>query len=541
MRNNEEREIDGQEHEANPLEQARNVIGMITRRRWIVGICMVVILLGAIAVLLKLPNKYTSEATIFAVQQRIPERYVVPTSNTDASQALEALVQEVLSRPRLLGVIEELGLYTEQEGLRPDELIELIRRDLKVEPLDRLLSKGEVYAFRVSFVSTSPELAYRVTQKLTDLFIQQNVETRTNQAETTSGFLQEQIETTKQELLARERRLRDYKMQYLGQLPEQQQGNLGILASLQAQLNSVMTSRGQAQQQKLILESLLSEYEARSRRPAAVRSSTGETVSPAQLAERELARLQAERHNLLTTYTANHPDVKRKEEEIALQRGLVDSLRSASKSSEKQTGSVTETAEDPEFSVLIAQMRGQLRANSLELDNLDTKEGQIRVDIEKYQGRINMAPVREQQIASMQRDYELLKNHYSDLLTKGQESQLATDLEKRQEGQQFRLADPPNLPTVPTSPQRLKMSFIGLGGGLALGCALAFLLEMKSPAYHRENELKKLDLPMVVGVPLILTPQEERRRTWFRVLEWGGGLVLCTVVAAAEYYVYLNG
>lgn len=522
-------------------EVISSVLGSLVRRRWVVGVTALAVSLGAIAILLKLPNKFVSEATIFAVQQRVPERYVTPTTNSDPSQALEAMVQEVLSRPRLLEVIGELGLYAEQEGLRSDELIELIRRDLTVEPLDRLLSKGDVYAFRVSFVAKTPELAFRVTQKLTDLFIAQNLKTRADQAQTTSAFLQEQIEATKHDLLGLEQRLRDYKMHYLGELPEQQQGNLGILGSLQAQLNSVMASRGQAQQQKLYMESLLSEYESRTKSPVTVRSSTGEIVSPVQLAERDLSRLQLERSGLLTQYTDKHPDVLKKDQEIDRQRQLIQSLKAAKAFPEVAPQPAEEPVQDAEFSMLIAQMKSQLRANKLELDNLAEKEQKLRLEMDLYQSRINMAPVREQQLASMQRDYDLLRTHYAELLKKGQESQLAKDLEKRQEGQQFRLADPPNLPTVPTSPKRLKLSLFGLAAGLALGFAFAFLLEMRSPTYHTEEEVKKLDLPIVVGIPLLLTPREERRRTWLRVLEWSAATVLCAVVAAAEYYVYRQG
>lgn len=537
-------QVDGvelpEEQEADLGALVGQSIRVLVRRRWLILLTSVAVTLAAIAVLMYLPNKYTSEATIFAVQQQIPERYVVPTANTDASQALEALVQEVLSRPRLLGVIDELGLYAEQQGLRPDELIELIRKDLTVKPLDRLLSKGDVYAFSVSFTSKSPDLAYRVTQKLTDLFIQQNLQMRTNQAENTSEFLEEQIETARQELQAREQRLRDFKMSYLGQLPEQQQGNLGILASLQSQLNSVMTNQGQARQQRLYLESLLSEYESRSQRPTPVRSSTGEIVSPLQLAEKDLAQLQAEKHNLLTKYTPMHPDVQKKDREIQLQRDLVAQLRAAPPAPAPKPVPADQSVRDSEYSMPIAQIRSQLRANSMELENLSAKEKQLRADIDMYQGRINMAPVREQQLASMQRDYDLLKSHYSDLLKKGQESQLATDLEKRQEGQQFRLADPPNLPTLPTSPQRFKLSLIALGGGLGLGLALAFMLELMNATFHREDDLKKLGLPIVISIPMILTRKERVRRVWMRLLEGGGALALVLVMVATEYYIYLH-
>src|SRR5690606_38545185 len=156
------------------------------------------------------------------------------------------------------------------------------------------------------------------------------------------------------------------------------------------------------------------------------RTSSGEIVSPLQLAERDLARLQAEKHNLLTNYTSMHPDVRNKEREIQLQRDLLEQLRSAPPSPAPELDEpLAQAAQDSQYSMPIAQMRSQLRANSMELENLAIKEKQLRTDISMYQGRINMAPVREQQLASVQRDYDLLKNHYSDLLKKGQESQLA--------------------------------------------------------------------------------------------------------------------
>src|SRR5690606_35097181 len=130
-----------------------DILSLVVRRRWVIASTFCLVTLLTIVVLLYLPNRYTSEATIFAVQQRVPERYVVPTTNIDPSQALEAMVQEVLSRPRLLAIIDELGLYSRRTGLQSDELIKLIRKDLKVEPLERMLSSGEVNAFKVSFVA----------------------------------------------------------------------------------------------------------------------------------------------------------------------------------------------------------------------------------------------------------------------------------------------------------------------------------------------------------------------------------------------------
>lgn len=515
---------------------------VLIKRRWSITSTAVTIALGTIAVSVQFPNRYTSEATIFAVQQRVPERYVVPNATADPSQALEAMVQEVLSRPQLLAVINELGLHMEKRRrLKPEQLIQLVRRDLTVKPLERMLGRGDVNAFKISFIAETPQLAQLVTQRLTTLFIEQNLKTRADQAATTTKFLHEQLEAARKDLHAQEQRLRDYKMQYLGELPEQQQGNLGILGSLQSQLDNVMASRNQAQQQRLYLESLLSEYGRSGKRSAPIRSSTGEIITPQQVAENELTRLQTEKKNLLAVYTSRHPEVLRKESEITVQHNMLEALKAAKLAAPEKQVTSRDDPPNSEPDIVVAQLRSQVKANSLEIDNLVNKEQKLRADIETYQSRLNVIPMREQQLTSMQRDYDLLKQHYGELLKKQQESQLATDLEKRQEGQQFRLADPPNLPTVPSSPKRVKISLIGLAGGLVLGCALAFLVEFRNPSFRTEEDLRKLELPLFVGIPYLLTPPEERSRSRKRVLEWLAASAVVSVVALAELYVYRHG
>jgi uncharacterized protein involved in exopolysaccharide biosynthesis len=265
---------------------------------------------------------------------------------------------------------------------------------------------------------------------------------------------------------------------------------------------------------------------------------------PVQTAEADLARLQAEKKNLLVAYRPNHPDVLRKSQEIELQKALVETLRAARETlpQAQQQPSPAEDVSTPEESIVVAQLKSQLQANSLELDNVDKKEQKLRADIEQYQSRLNLTPVREQQLTSMQRDYDLLRQHYGELLKKEQESRLATDLEKRQEGQQFRLADPPNLPTVPSSPKRVKISLLGILGGLVVGCALAFVAEMRDFSFHSEDEaMRRLELPLVVGIPVIRTPAEQRAQLWKRMFEWAAASLLLTAVTLAEIYVYRHG
>jgi hypothetical protein len=183
-----------------------------------------------------------------------------------------------------------------------------------------------------------------------------------------------------------------------------------------------------------------------------------------------------------------------------------------------------------------------LEANRAEVENLTKDANQLKEKIARYQERLNATPVREQQLAGMLRDYELLKLNYADLLKKQQESGLAVSLEKHQEGQQFRVVDPASLPTIPSSPKRLKISLAGAAAGLFLGLALAFLVDMRNRPFYTEKELgQQFPSPLVVGLPLLLTPVQRRMQGWRWAFEALAGCIVVAVMCVAEFYIYRHG
>ena len=166
----------------------------------------------------------------------------------------------------------------------------------------------------------------------------------------------------------------------------------------------------------------------------------------------------------------------------------------------------------------------------------------MKASIAQYENRLNQTPVREQQQASILRDTEVLRLEYGELQKKEQESQLATNLEKQQGGQQFRLIDQASLPSLPSSPNRRKMSFGGIAGGLVLGLALAVLMEMRDTSFHTEKDIAKHLAPaFVLGIPLLPTRGEQRRGKLRSMSQWAAASAMLLVVAAAEAYVYIRG
>jgi polysaccharide chain length determinant protein (PEP-CTERM system associated) len=471
------------------------------------------------------------------------------------ADALQVMTQDVLSRTRLLELIDQFNLYAkERKRLAPEEVIELMRSYIELKPVESASGRrnGDVNAFQISFKAEKASLAQEVTSKLTSFFIQANLKTREDQAANTTNFLQTQLETAKSKLAAEEEKMRQFKAQYLGELPEQLQGNLAIFNSAQSQLTNLQNSLDRAQQQKVYLESLIAGYQRLAARGSTVPGVTTPAADPNRVAppllvaQTELSRLQTERDKLRAVYQDIHPDVQAINRQIASAQVVVDGLQRAAAEQERtapETALAAAPAEKdpPGDDTSITQLKSQLEANRLDIENTLKNEAQQETVIAQYQSRLNLTPVREQQLASILRDYDLAKQEYTDLLGKEQQSQLATSLEKQQGGQQFRLVEPPSLPVIPSSPKRIQLSLGALAGGLALGLMFAFALELRRPTFYTIKEVThRFGAPLVIGLPLVFTEKERRRQVWRRAFDWIGGVGVAAVVGAAEFYVVLH-
>lgn len=524
-------------------ESIDRFVGIAMRRRWwVIGAASVVAIGTALGSFL-LPDHYKSEATILVQQQQIPERYVVPNSTTDLDQALEAMTHDVLSRPRLLGIISAFHLYPKQaQRLSPEQLVELMRADITIQSLEPPgPQQKSANAFTISYLGSNPDVVQQVTNQLTSLFINEDLQSQQQLDISTTAFLQSQLDAAQADLNTKEQRLRDFKMANLGELPEQQQGNLAILSGLQSDLQNTNSALARANEQHAYLESLLAQYQNLTVATGSVSPASPVTLSPVESARSELNRLQNERTSLLATFSPEYPDVKKVDRAIAETQALIAQLQKAKPSASDSTASNT-PGTVPATDTTVAQLNSQLKENQLEISNDTTQIKQLQQQIDAYQHRLNLTPVREQQLTDILREYDLAKKNYDDLYAKKTQSALATDLQKDQQGQQFRLIEPPNFPSRPFTPNRLKIALGGLAGGVAFGVALALLMEMKDSSLHSEKDLRaQFAVYLMMGTPLLPSARERRMRVVGAVLQWCAGTALLLAVLATEYYVYRRG
>ncbi len=513
--------------------------GMVRRRRWqflIPFFCGWLLVWGASWVI---PSTYRSGTLILVEQPSVPEKYVVSNIDSDIQHQLDSITQQILSRTRLIRIIDSLGLYaTERKHKSADDMVETMRKDIEIE-----LSHGDdrkLSAFNIYYANRDPKMAQAATSELANLFITENLEQRQERSENTTKFLQDQLDQARAKLADQEAKLRVFKDQHLGELPTQTQSNLQILTGLQSQLQANQDSLNRAKQQNTYLESLLNQYRATGQG-----SKPGDSGSPLGLAavDKELDQLKAQLADLTSHYTDKHPDVRKTKEQIARTEKMRERIVAEMNSSANDSTTVPAPGAslDPKTAPML-EMESQLKANRLEIVNREAEIKDEQANINQYQARLNMAPVMEQQFADITRDYDQSKTDYEALLAKKNQSEMSTDLEKTQQAEHFRMLDPPNLPVKPYKPNRLMLCGAGLAVGLVLGGGFAFGKEKLGGKIYTEREIKKLVPFDVIGeIPAIESVEEQssnRRSAWFAAV---AAVVIMGFILLGSAVTYLYG
>ena len=490
-----------------------------------------------------LPARYKSGTLILVEQPTMPKDYVVPNVDEHFQQRLQSITEQLLSRSRLLHIRDELNLYTKgRSRMTPDAAVEQMRKDIEIELVRG--ADSSVSAFHINYSAGDPLIAQQVTSKLANLFINENLELRQRQSEDTTNFLENQLETARQSLAEQEDKIRAFKGQHPGELPTQLESNLQILSGLQTQLQAQEDGLNNSRQQHAYLESLLNQYRALQG------SSTAPEGAYTTLAavDQELDKLKTQLGEMSATFKDQYPEVRALKDKIArmekLRNQLLADPKTKNGSVQADSNAAAPAAESTGAKDLSAvlQLKSQLQANQIEIKNREQAIAALNSKINDYQARLNQEPVREQQLADLTRGYDQSKASYDELLKKEKGSAMATSMELLQQGERFRVLDPPSLPVKPSFPDRLKFCGIGVMVGLALGLGVAGAFEKLDDRVYSEAELKKL-LPVAVisEIPVIADPANqtaERKRSWLGMVT--AALVFAAILAGSAFS-YLKG
>ncbi len=477
-------------------------IAILRRRWWILAVLSVLGGIIGYGVTHFLPKRFTSQTLVLVEQPTVPGDYVKPVVTGDTSERLASMQQEIMSRARLEPVIQQFGLYRDQAAkMSTEDLVETLRKAISVTPIAPMAETRAqgLPGFYVNVTYGDARTAQQICSTITSMFMEENLKLRQAQAQETTKFLGTQLVDAKAKLDEQDARLADFKRRYLGSLPDEEQANLNVLTGLTAQLDAATQALNRAQQDRTFTDSMLTQQTANWE--ASQNGKNPETL------ETELANLQNQLSELKSKYTDNYPDVLRVKSDIATLEQKIASGATAEPSTptQKPVKPLTEPAQ-------LQSMRGQIRQYDQTIKDLTARQEKIQDQIKLYEGRVQSSPAIEQEYKELTRDYQTALEFYNDLLKKRDQSAMATDLEQSQQGEQFQVLDPANLPDKPSFPNKILFGLGGLGGGLALGAAISLLLELRDTSFRTEKDVEALlHLPVLAMVPTINAITHKKR------------------------------
>lgn len=520
----------------------------VLKRRWITILLVFVgVFLPGIFTAYSIPPTYRSSATILIEQQSISTEYVQTTVTGYTDEQIQEVRQRVMSTDHLRELVERYDLFPEAAGISGK--IDRLKQATSFEPQTAEVTNrtGRVMlatiSFDIAFEYSQADVTQQVTADLAQLYLDENIGSRTDQARATIEFLESDITRIKSEMDRANEALIDFRSQHGGDLPTQSNFNLQAINRTEQQIYTIDADLRSARDRKLALEGQLALLNP----VATVFDENGDPIvgTAAQLTE-----LQRERLRLLSIYSAEHPDVVKIEKEIAALGGSgagtyladiqaqVDAARATLADARtrysndhpdvrQQTRSLA--ALEQQLDNAISQQRAyrapaalspearqlqlQIDAAASDIAAFSQQRASLSARLADLQNRVAQLPEATREYNSLNQDYELAVGRYNDALKNLDEARMAERLETGGSGERFTLTGSPQLPGSPYKPNRTAIVMLVLVLGLGGGIVLATFLDTLDDTVKDAKEVFRLGgVPALAVVPYLETPQEQRQR-----------------------------
>jgi uncharacterized protein involved in exopolysaccharide biosynthesis len=453
------------------------------------------------------------------------------------------------------------------QRMREDIAMRMISADV-IDPRSGHPTQATI-AFSVSYQNESPELALKVANDLTTLYLNENLTSRAQLAEQTTAFFAEEAARQQTRIVEYDKALADFKEKHRDRLPELETLNTQVSDRTESQLRDVENQLSALDTQRILLESQLAQISP----TAVVFSDTGQRVMntedrlrdlKSKLAgykaryapghpdvvntEREVAGLEkevkaahssgditrqlieakAQLAQALEKYSADHPDV------IRLQHVVAELEKSAA--AEPQSGDAAVEAGHADNPAYI-QVKGQIDALMAEQKSDELKRDELRAKLDEYERRLAAAPAVERDYRALARDLENAQLRYQQIRAKQSDAQISDHLETEKKGERFTMIEPPLPPEKPISPNRILIVAMGLVLSLGAGFGAVVLKDSLDPSIRGINDVRRLlSVAPLAAIPTIVTQAESRRRRRVTRYSWQGVFVALVAVGASVHF-----
>jgi polysaccharide chain length determinant protein (PEP-CTERM system associated) len=477
-------------------------------------------------VVYRLPDVYESVTLIVVKPSTLPNS-VVPTITEDSlTRQLTSIAQVVASRSSLEPLVQKYDLYKTERlrGEPMEEIIATMRKDIDVEVNT---SRNDITnGFNITFRYRDPKTTQLVTSELASKYIDEQTKNTINSTTSAKTFIEQQVRQAKDELEAADQQRLQFMQENLGNLPAEGQSLLSQLSGLREQQKAYIAEVGRLQDRRAAMASQLAALKKSSEQ---VREDIAEnttdpktTLAWAELTSRK-ADLESQMTRLLTELRPKHPDVIAKQAELDTVKETMDEMINDWKARIKEKQDKLKNRPDlqvAEFENQIKLIDGEIKRQQNLIDQLEQQTGTVMA-------RINNVPGAEIALGKLDREYQTKKAAYDSLLAQQARIELGADAASQQQGEGIVVVDAANLPSKPVAPRRYLLGFLGVGLGLMVGLMLAGVFEVPKllTIQTSEDASHYTNLPVLVSVPELMTPQEARSLPRRRRLLLAAGIV----------------
>ena len=555
--------------------QLTDLKNIVSRRKKGLLITFTSIFFIGIIVAIALPPIYLSDAIIRMEDQQISEDIVPSTISEYVEEQIAKISQQVLNRDRLVNLAEKLNLISGVKAEDAAQVVDKMKKNILLEAIESDISNSETQrkghpivttAFKISYQGDDPYIVQKVTNTLSNLFLEEDIKRREGVVSATNEFLQTEQERLKSEINAYEKKISEFKEAHLHELPNDQGSNLQAISRLEREMDQHENRLQMLKEKEMLLNTQLAKVEPLT--PIMVEGSniasnpnqrlkelylqltrlrsvysekhpdikkikneineletqvkhsdiSVEKVKRLNHLENQLAEMQRaygpehpeikDRNQLAEmqrAYGPEHPEIKAIKREIAILKPEVNNLMTEAvkiKISE-------EKPDNPAYISLVAQ----INTIKMEMASLLADSKQIAQDIIKFQTRVEKAPFVEKELNALQRDLDSAQDKYSEISNKLMEARVSKELESMQKAQRFSITSSAYLPVKPFKPNRLLIILLGFVFALVLSSLFVAAREGMDDTVKTTDQIKSITgMPVLTSVSYIVTTEEKHSR-----------------------------
>ena len=471
-------------------------------RWWSVLVLWVIGLLGAIGIM-ALPNVYEARAQFYVdADSRLRDVVSKIGMTPGVSSRLLLVEQAMLGKPSLESVAEHTGLTN--PSMEPGEYEGVIAGMAEELGVETGRGQDGRNLFTLKYKHGDRELAIAVVDRLMTVFQEQLISRKAADTNLAGEFLDGQLDHYRNLLSETEAALQEFKRQHPGFVVDDAGGTFERLQRMRAEesrLERAFTIQRDKRNELRRQLSRVDPYAAAGN----IMDAQSNSLIPGAQTRAAIARLEAQRADLLLSFTENHPDITGIDQQLVLLRAKLD--EELASEAENRSVDGAKRATNPVY----VQIQLKLSAANLQLAETESQLKSAQATVAELDERLNSAPEIERQFIALTRDYDKYQGLYEEVLLQAERERIGR-VGEEQDVVTFNIIEPPYAGLDPVSPPRFVLLIGVFGVAFGAAIALAFLMDQLKPTFGSENALAKMNVPILGSVAMFVTPETQSRR-----------------------------